>query len=83
MCKFFTDIYRFHFTDQDLRLCRNSHAGHLCNLGSLLTNDFRIQCAVDDDRFSNLLDLVAFQEVASSVFKLISDLFVNALQYRH
>ena len=42
MCKFFADIYRFNFTDQDLCFRRNCNASHFSDSSSFLTYDLGI-----------------------------------------
>ena len=80
MCEFLADINGFNLTDQDLGLWRNSNAGHLCDSSCFLSYDLGIQCAVDKDRFSDFLDLVFFEEIASSVKEFFFNFFINAFQ---
>ena len=80
MCKLFTDIYRFNFTDQDLCFSRDSNSCHLSDGCCFLSNDLGIPCTIDQDCFSYFLDLIFFKEVASSVLELCFYCFVYALQ---
>ena len=76
MCKLFTDIYRFNFTDQDFCFSRDSNSCHLSDGCCFLSNDLGIQCTIDQDCFSYFLDLIFFKEVASSVLELCFYCFV-------
>ena len=80
VCKLFTDIYRFYFTDQDLGFCRNCNACHLCNRSSFLSNDLGIQCTIDQDCFSYFFNLIFLQEVASSILKFFFNCFIYTFE---
>lgn len=58
VCEFFADINGLNLTDQDLGLSRYSNACHFSDSSSLLSYDLGIQCTVDKDGLSDLLDLV-------------------------
>ena len=60
MSKLLADIYALYLTDQDLGILRNLNACQLCNGMSALAYDLCIQCAVDDDGLSYLLDFILF-----------------------
>ena len=48
-----------------------------CN--GLLTNDFSIECAVDDDSLSNLFGFFIVKEVAATCLEFLFNLVVNLL----
>ena len=80
MRKFFTDVYRFYFTDQDLGFCRNFYTCHLSDRSCFLSNDLCIQCAVDQNCFSYFFDFVFLKEIASSVLELFFYCFIYTFQ---
>ena len=71
MSKFFADIDRFHFADENLCMQRYAHACQFCDPVRRLTDDTRIQRAVDDNRLSDLFQFIVFQEITASVGKFL------------
>ena len=83
MGEFFTDINRFNLADQDLCVFRYIHSGHLCDRISALSDDLRVQRAVDKNGLPNLFNLVFFKEIAPSVGKFFLYRIVDRIQNRH
>ena len=80
MSKLFAKFYALNFTDEDLSALGNGYTGQLCNLSSRLTNDFSVECAVDDNGLTNLFGFLGIEEVASASSELFLNRIVDALE---
>ena len=56
--EFFAEIHALYLADQDLRILRDFHAAELRDFVRALTDDLRVQRAVDDDGLAHLVQLV-------------------------
>ena len=65
MGKLLAQLHRVDLADQDLAPFRNRHARQRRNGRRRLADDLRVQRAVDEDCFADLVQLVFFQEVAT------------------
>ena len=83
MGEFLRDIDALNLADENLRFLRNVHARQLGNRVSALSDDFRVQRAVDEDGMAHLVQLVALEEIASAALKLIAHLVIDAVQHGH
>ena len=81
MRKLFGKLHALNFTNQNLRALGNIHTGELCNGVRLLTDDFRIQRAVDQNGLADLVQFIALEEVAASCGELILDRLINAVEH--
>ena len=79
--EFFADIHAFNLTDKYLCTLGNFNACKSCDRVGFLTDDLCVECAVDDNGLSYLIELFALKEVASSVLEFLLDCFVNVLVY--
>ena len=68
--KLLAQIHRVDLADQDLASFRNGHARQRRDGRSRLSDDLRVQRAVDKNRLADLVQLVLLQEVAASRRKL-------------
>ena len=80
MSKLFADVYGFNLTDKNLCIFWNINACELSDCVSLLTNNLSVKSTVDDDCLSNLVELVALEEVAASVCELLLNSVINTLK---
>ena len=78
--KLFADVYGFNLTDKNLCIFWNINTCELSDCVSLLTNNLSVKSTVDDDCLSNLVELVALEEVAASVCELLFNSVINALK---
>ena len=79
--EFLTEINGFHLADQNLSAGRNLYARQLGDFRSLLSYDFRVESAVDNDGFANLIQFVVLQEITAARRKLLFYGIVNAVEY--
>ena len=83
MRKFFGKLDAFHLADEDLRLLRHIHARQLRNGVCALSDDLRVQRAVDQNRVAHFIQLIALEEIAAAALKLRAHFVVDAVQHRH
>ena len=81
VCEFFAEIHAFHFTDKDFRGSRHVEACEFCNRDGLLSDDFCVERAVDENGLSHSFGLLVVEEVASSVLKLFLCLLVHFVEH--
>ena len=79
--KFLADVNGFHLADQHLGCLGNVHAGELGDGDGLLTDDPRVQRAVDDDGLAHLFGLLGIEKIAAARlefrFYLVIDLVAD------
>ena len=81
--EFLADIHGLDLADEYLGGFRHRHARQLGDGNGLLTDDLRVQRAVDDDSLAHLVDLVVLQEVAAARGKFSLYRVVNALVHNN
>ena len=79
MCKFLADVYRLNLTDKNLCFFGNCYACKSSDCNGLLTNDFSVESAVDDDSLSYLFCFFIIKEVAATCLEFLFNLVVNLL----
>ena len=76
---FFADF--FNFADKNLRFLRNFNTGHFGNLISRLSDDFRVQFAVNNNRLGDLFFFLFVQDISTAILQLffngVINVFVN------
>ena len=77
--EFLADIYALDLADKNLCRFGNLNAGELRDSHGLLTDDTRVERAVDDDSLSDLLAFLVVEEVAAARLEFFLDLGVNLL----
>ena len=71
------DVHTGHFADDDLGVFGDGHARERGDLRSLLTDDLRIESAVDDDGLAHFFRLFGVQEIAPARLELLLHLVVH------
>ena len=71
------EVDRFYLADQNLAACRRRKAGELCDLACALTDNLRVERAVDDDGLSDLVCLFGRKEVSAALLHFRLELVVN------
>ena len=81
MREFFRQLHRFNFSNEHLGSFRHSDTGQCCDFAGALADDFRVQCAVGQDRMAHLVQVSAFQEPAAPGGKFGPDRFIDTVQH--
>ena len=71
------DVHALDLADENLGAFGNRHAGERRDGYGLLTDDFGVQRAVDDDGMAHLVELLTVEEVAAARLELLFDLGVE------
>lgn len=80
MREFFAQLHAFHFSDQDLRTCRNRYARKLRDSRRLLSDNLRVQRAVDENGLSDLFAFAFTQDMTAPLYEFRLYLFVNGFE---
>ncbi len=81
MCELFGKLYACDFANQNFCRFGYGYARKLCNFVCRLTDDFRIQCAVDNNGLSDLFEFVFFQEITAACSKFLFDRLINLVEH--